>query len=76
MVPALFGVSHGAIQFMVYEELKRLRAGPDSDNLNSGRQVRFAPHLFSQEGHEIGYPHFPSFNRELAPDKYHEHLLN
>lgn len=28
-IPALFGVSHGAIQFMVYEEMKQRSATTD-----------------------------------------------
>jgi hypothetical protein len=33
MIPAIFGVSHGALQFMAYEELKkwRFKINPEKD---------------------------------------------
>jgi solute carrier family 25 folate transporter 32 len=43
IVPALFGVSHGALQFMAYEEMKKWRAGGNSmDKLVRIRPVRVA----------------------------------
>ncbi|KAI9360003.1 mitochondrial carrier domain-containing protein [Zopfochytrium polystomum] len=35
LVPALFGVSHGALQFMAYEEMKRIWSGGDKSKLGS-----------------------------------------
>jgi len=33
-VPGLFGTSHGAVQFMMYEELKRMYANRHSISIN------------------------------------------
>lgn len=39
LLPGLFLVSHGAVQFMAYEELKSIWGGSDASSLNSGHYL-------------------------------------
>jgi solute carrier family 25 folate transporter 32 len=39
LLPGLFLVSHGAVQFMAYEELKTIWGGSDASSLNSGQYL-------------------------------------
>ena len=39
LLPGLFLVSHGAVQFMAYEELKSMWGGSDAGSLNSGHYL-------------------------------------
>ena len=46
LIPALFGVSHGALQFMVYEELKTLTKPKDSVEDKATSKSRFLEYVF------------------------------
>lgn len=42
LLPGMFGVSHGALQFMAYEELKKLYNSYHNDVLNKKLVILFA----------------------------------